>query len=160
MLLAEQASKQGCFISLHTSGWEFIPCVILLEALQWLSRTFARSICFRLCQCNSCSLLSGFGLTSLSSLYVLLHNPIEGFLMKKTWILIFKGFLSLDKNGWFAPLRLVSSHYENVLEQGAIFCTCRGARIYRLAWLAGLLHCISVVYSSVALAAKSPGKSD
>lgn len=41
MLLAEQASKQGCFISLHTLSREFISCVILPEALQWLSRTIA-----------------------------------------------------------------------------------------------------------------------
>lgn len=32
------------------------------------------------------------------------------FFMVKTWILIFKGFLSLDRNGWFAPLKSVSSH--------------------------------------------------
>lgn len=79
MLLAEQASKQGCFISLHTLNWEFISCVILLEALWWLSRTIARSVCFLLCKCNFCSLPSVLGLTSVTSLYALLLNLIEGF---------------------------------------------------------------------------------
>lgn len=78
MLLAEQASKQGCFISLHTLNSEFISCVILLEAFWWLSRTIARSLCFLLCKCNFCSLPSVFGLTSVSSLYVLLLSLREG----------------------------------------------------------------------------------
>lgn len=141
-LLAEQASKPGCFISLHTSGWEFIPCVSLLEALWWLSRASARSICFLLCQCNSCSLPSGFGLASPSSLYVLLQNLIEGFFYEENIDFdFFKGFLSLDKNGRFAPLRSVSSCREDVLEQGAIFCTCRERRSAPLHFNRLLLSC-------------------
>lgn len=101
MLLAEQASKQGWFISLHTLGWEFISCVILLEALWWLSRTIARSACFLLCKCNFCSLPSGFGLTSVSFLYGLWLRlrGIFFFFKNKTQTWIFKGFLSLDKIG-------------------------------------------------------------
>lgn len=57
---------------------------------------------------------------------MLLQNLIEGgFYEENIDFDFFEGFLSLDKNGRFAPLRSVSSGREDVLEQGAIFCTCR-----------------------------------
>lgn len=73
-----------------------------------------RNVCFLLCQCNFCSLPSVFGPTSESSLHVLLLNVREICFTKKTWIWVFKGFLALDKNGWFA---LRSAHCGSELKQ-------------------------------------------
>lgn len=73
-----------------------------------------RNVCFLLCQCNFCSFPSVFGPASESSLHVLLLNVREICFTKKTWIWVFKGFLALDKNGWFA---LRSAHCGSELKQ-------------------------------------------
>lgn len=159
MLLAEQASKQGCFISLHTLSREFISCVILPVAEQ----NPCRNVCFLLCKCHFCSLPSVFGLTSGSSLYVQFHNLREICFMKKTWIWVFEGFLALDRNGWFA-LRSASSHCESELKQTGWnkgwFFPCAGITPGLKATVccsaAGLQHCTWAICSSGPVAVRVP----
>lgn len=163
MLLAEQASKQGCFISLHTLSREFISCVILPEALQWLSRTLAEmsASCFVNVISAPFPLFLGWLLWVL--LYVLLLNLREICFMKKTWIWGFKGFLAVDRNGWFA-LRSASSHGESELKQTGWnkgwFFPCAGITPGLTATVccsaAGLQHCSWAICSSGPVAVREP----
>lgn len=163
MLLAEQASKQGCFISLHTLSTEFISCVILLEALWWLSRTLAE--------------------TSASCFVNVISAPFPLFLGWLLWVLCMcrcwmwersvlwrkhgfgflkDSFLALDRNGWFA-LRSASSHCESELKEAAWnkgwFYPCAGITSELKAVCcsaAGLQHCTWAICSSGPVAVRVP----